>query len=492
MKKRKRIKRFLVVPVLTVALMSCFVLLSSAANITKYSPLFIKSAEQVDSVFYYNTGTKGTYSAAYMDSPDVISFGSVTIATPGSINNLQINGNTFSFTTISTGTSTGYVSQDVFLKAGRYKMAGSVSNTSGKSGGFVVYDTAGSPVYSRPSTGLDWTFNIPENGTYTICFYKPASDTAGDVTIFSNVTLTYLDAGEDPESKFVVVTTDQGQTAERGDSTVSIIVNPLSGFYDSFKGYSEASLKFQLGGNGLSQYLQTVGVQLIDTYGNVAGGTANIRPAAEDPRQNTTVIISTEELAKISDVKTIRFVYRASPDSDGFPAKSQFWFQASASITYNDYGAGEIAGSIQDSTDKITGGWNSDPQKPAGSDKVDELTGIENQLDQEISGGVQSGLDILQRFNIYVEKFEQPLLFIMGMFTDFFEVSWLTDLVTVSLSLGVIVFLLNLAPSVASRMHRDDMSERSETRHAESRARFEKNFAENQRYHNAMIAKGKQ
>lgn len=126
----------------------------------------------------------------------------------------------------------------------------------------------------------------------------------------------------------------------------------------------------------------------------------------------------------------------------------------------------EVNKKIEESTDKITNGWSPDPVAPEGSESVDELTDIENQLDSGIQDSVSQGQSLISNIGSMIGDFSAGLIFILGLFNLSFNVGWLTSLLQISLAIGIISFLLNFIPSASVRYQnrRDAEQRRSEYR----------------------------
>lgn len=107
----------------------------------------------------------------------------------------------------------------------------------------------------------------------------------------------------------------------------------------------------------------------------------------------------------------------------------------------------DIENSIEESTDKITNGWTPKPEKPPGSDKIDDYVEQDEELKNEIQGGIDKGNEIIDSLSSNLLEYGAGFAFIILLF-DRLNFSWLNTLMNISLTLGVSAFLLNIAPSL--------------------------------------------
>lgn len=134
--------------------------------------------------------------------------------------------------------------------------------------------------------------------------------------------------------------------------------------------------------------------------------------------------------------------------------------------------------------DELLHGWKPKPEKPSGQDKVDATGKLEQQIGDNAQSGIDDANEVFDDFAGTLDLLYPGMIFITGLFNDILgEVSILRSLLIISLTLGVIGFILNLFPSVGSRLHRADVDKQREKDRAErqkyreeQRARREKNY----------------
>lgn len=121
----------------------------------------------------------------------------------------------------------------------------------------------------------------------------------------------------------------------------------------------------------------------------------------------------------------------------------------------------QITGEIEESTDKIINGYDSNPEAPQGSDIVDTSAEMEKELLESTTGPIASMGGILNNLDGYLTKFSPAIVFIGNIFnkfiaddatTDFYIASWFRNLCYVGLTLGLVSFVLNLAPAIGRKI----------------------------------------
>ncbi len=115
-------------------------------------------------------------------------------------------------------------------------------------------------------------------------------------------------------------------------------------------------------------------------------------------------------------------------------------------------GTDQITGEIQESTDQITNGWTPNPEKPAGSESVDDMTDIEQEIMDGSQEGIDSGNQVLSNFGGFLENWREGFIFVIGLFNILFANTWINSLIQIGLALGLIAFILNIAPSIARKI----------------------------------------
>lgn len=145
-----------------------------------------------------------------------------------------------------------------------------------------------------------------------------------------------------------------------------------------------------------------------------------------------------------------------------------------------DTSTDEITGAIDDSTDKITGTlddqWNADIEgsSPDGSDIVENADKVESEIRDEAQAGLDKGAEIQQEASniLKSDNIAQALLCSVKIFETFANIPFFTNLLVVSVSLGIFALLVNLANSFAS-WHRGNVREaQREQRRQEAAERY--------------------
>lgn len=113
---------------------------------------------------------------------------------------------------------------------------------------------------------------------------------------------------------------------------------------------------------------------------------------------------------------------------------------------------GDINNSVQEGTDQITNGWTPNPEKPAGSGSVDDMTDIEQEIVDGSQEGIDSGNQVLSNFGGFLENWREGFIFVIGLFNILFANTWINSLIQIGLALGLIAFILNIAPSIARKI----------------------------------------
>ncbi len=216
---------------------------------------------------------------------------------------------------------------------------------------------------------------------------------------------------------------------------------------------------------------KTLQVKFEDSNGNLAVSEIQDCPTVtEDNKQWSWCTVPATQIAKISDVHRIWIEYTFDQPYDYTKPEAQTVgciLGSQALVTIEDPSTEEIlgaidqmkndiTGSIEESTDKITNGWDPDPVKPEGSESVDEMEDLEDQIMDGSQAGIDSGNEVLDGFDGALANFRGGFLFLIGIFNLLFENTWLTYVLQVSLALGLIGFILNLVPSIGAKLSRDE------------------------------------
>lgn len=116
--------------------------------------------------------------------------------------NLELTSNGFSFTRGYGSGRSIYVSYIEFFTSGVYTISGEATSSDGSSSvGFAVMKD-GTIIYNHSTSGVNATFEISEDGEYTLGFYSARSSAEGTVTTFSNIQLEAGDTATEYEPYF--------------------------------------------------------------------------------------------------------------------------------------------------------------------------------------------------------------------------------------------------------------------------------------------------
>lgn len=137
-----------------------------------------------------------------------------------------------------------------------------------------------------------------------------------------------------------------------------------------------------------------------------------------------------------------------------------------------DSSAEKIEGAIENSTDTLVNGWNPQPQKPSGSGTVESTNDLEHQISQNAQAGIDQSNSLFGSFGDTMSILTSGMIFVTGLFnTMLSKMQFLESLAIIGLVLGIIGFILNLVPSIGSRLSRSD---RDRERKEKERVRAEK------------------
>lgn len=286
----------------------------------------------------------------------------------------------------------------------------------------------------------------------------------------------------------------------------AISVKPSSSFIRTLQPDKDYTFKFRVGQDGtysqpeISEYAEAfVGLQ--DSNGKVAWSPRYSFPTVEqDNKQWLYVTVPADQLRTISDIDQISFTVDFLNSPDIFhPDFSSIGFlmYSFASVTISDpdveeilgginKSTNQITGAINDSTDKITNGWDPKPEKPQGSEKVDEMSDLEDQILAGSQEGVDLGNESLLGLNDFFATFADGFMFFIGIFNLLFTNSWITRILQISLAIGLIAFVLNIVPSIGSKISSDERRAESDRRYEESKQRHreaQQRHAEMQAYY---------
>lgn len=211
------------------------------------------------------------------------------------------------------------------------------------------------------------------------------------------------------------------------------------------------------GATDIVQPFSDMGVALKDSSGNLVDSNDLSVYAETSQYKLYTITFSPAQLQQINNIALIQFQYIFNPAvSVDQGAYFRFDFNSTALITEGYPGVDEITGAISDSTDKITGGWTPSPDVPEGSESVGELDSIEQELQSSSEEGIEAGLSMITSIPDTIFKFRPGLMFFISMSNEIMQIEWLTTLLTIGLSIGIVAFLLNISGSIFSKVSRDN------------------------------------
>lgn len=124
------------------------------------------------------------------------------------------------------------------------------------------------------------------------------------------------------------------------------------------------------------------------------------------------------------------------------------------------------------STDTLVNGWTPKPQKPSGSGTVESTNDLEHQISQNAQAGIDQSNSLFGSFGDTMSILTSGMIFVTGLFNTMLgKMQFLESLAIIGLVLGIIGFILNLVPSIGSRLSRSD---RDRERKEKERVRAEK------------------
>lgn len=213
-------------------------------------------------------------------------------------------------------------------------------------------------------------------------------------------------------------------------NNVLVEILPNNDFIYNLDSSKHYTFVFEVGNqSSLSGSVDGVKMALRDTDGNYAEATGVIYTSTANT-QFVSVTFTPAQINRISNITSIQIQYRyaenatshigvlvwkdctvtvENPDTEqiaGIIESSTGQIvgeiqsstdQITGSIEENTDG---ITGAIEDSTDEIINGWVPDPERPEGSDQVDDLTGMEDQLLQDSQQGFDEAGNLFGSFDL--------------------------------------------------------------------------------------------
>ncbi len=110
----------------------------------------------------------------------------------------------------------------------------------------------------------------------------------------------------------------------------------------------------------------------------------------------------------------------------------------------------KLESTINNQTATITNGWDGKGTPPAGGSVAGDLTAAEDALMSSQSSGIQQSTELFSSIGTQLQQFTPAFLAVSSFMDDMFSVPLFSLLITLSLSLGIIALLLNLAPAIKS------------------------------------------
>lgn len=261
-----------------------------------------------------------------------------------------------------------------------------------------------------------------------------------------------------------------------------LVIEPDADWFYSLDPSKDYSLIFIVGQDGTysdpeqSQFTQ-IGMALKDSNGALIEKVKTPPTVHQDNKQYTWFQFTAKELRRLSNIDQIQIQFSIYPNVYQNRSTVGMIVQSRAAVTVTDptldaiqgglkdnadqitdeiqQGTNDLKNEIQQGTDEVVNGWEPNPEKPQGSNKVDDMTQIENEIEQGAQEGIDTGNNLLQNFGTLFTSFTTGFLFFIGIFNLLFSNAWLTTLLQISLVLGLIAFILNIVPSIGSRIGRD-------------------------------------
>jgi len=228
--------------------------------------------------------------------------------------------------------------------------------------------------------------------------------------------------------------------------SVSFNVVCDSEFLESVSFYDDLTLSLKAGQRpGFSSEYSQVESITITLYDSSSHTVSKSVPASNyktGDMQSTTIVFTDDELDSLEDIHVIRYhFYYVIEDGSGIPEPAGVWFMPYVTYTYT-----ELADNY------LTEGWKPNPEKPSGSESVDDMTDIEQEIMDGSQEGIDSGNQVLSNFGGFLENWREGFIFAIGLFNILFANTWINSLIQIGLALGLIAFILNIAPSIARKI----------------------------------------
>ena len=120
---------------------------------------------------------------------------------------------------------------------------------------------------------------------------------------------------------------------------------------------------------------------------------------------------------------------------------------------------GALSADIAEQTEELTNGWKGGGFSSDGSGLTD-YEGAEKDLLNSQQSALDQSTSILNGVGGSLSKFQNGFIVVGNIFNQLIGVEWVDTLITVSLALGIVAFLLNITPSLVKRFaNRSDKGE---------------------------------
>lgn len=145
----------------------------------------------------------------------------------------------------------------------------------------------------------------------------------------------------------------------------------------------------------------------------------------------------------------------------------EYWTQFQSKLN------GEKLDQINDTLDNQ---WNAEieSEKPAGSDKIESSNNAESEVRDNAQVGLDKGNELQSNASNILKSADVVVAFacVAKLFGLFADISFFSDLLTISVALGVFSLLVNLANSVSAWKHRETAKAEREQRRQEAAERY--------------------
>ncbi len=134
----------------------------------------------------------------------------------------------------------------------------------------------------------------------------------------------------------------------------------------------------------------------------------------------------------------------------------------------------DIVSGMQEQTDEIVNGWEYSETDVPGSDSFDDLDSLDGELLDSSSDALDESKSLIGNIGTHLTTFSSGFVVFINIFNSILNIGFLYDLILIGLALGVIAFLLNIIPSISSKLTRQRNSFRNDVRKFARRGRNRK------------------